>query len=160
MVEQRFCKPLVGSSNLSPGTSATNDLEAISGGQSSQKMQMGRTGEDRIRGKRLAGPIAGCSWFYDRALCLSGRISCKRSRKRSRLSSLGHSSWWPIRMAPAAIIAKRFARSGPPGSQAPEPGDNHCRFRRSVGVQKYTNQPNVGDQLVAGGQDACSPFGS
>jgi hypothetical protein len=63
-------------------------------------------------------------------------------------------------MAPAAIIAKRFARSGPPGSQAPEPGDNHCRFRRSVGVQKYTNQPNVGDQLVAGGQDACSPFGS
>src|SRR5262249_45460876 len=56
VVEQRFCKPLVGGSNPSPGTRKINVSKAIPGGQSSQKMLMGRTWEDRIRGKRPASP--------------------------------------------------------------------------------------------------------
>ena len=31
MVEQRFCKPLVGSSNLSPGTNEINNLDTSFG---------------------------------------------------------------------------------------------------------------------------------
>jgi hypothetical protein len=59
VVEQRFCKPLVGGSNPSPGTSRISDLLGFLGSRSSQTMQLGRLWEDEIKPYTRAAVAAG-----------------------------------------------------------------------------------------------------
>ena len=76
-VEQRFCKPLVGSSILSPGTNKIKELSDIPGLKSSQKMRLGRLWEECSSRHKLW--LGGCS----------GQASCRTAQKRPRAEVRG-----------------------------------------------------------------------
>ena len=61
-VEQRFCKPLVGSSILSPGTNKIRHFLHYRGHQSSQKLPLGTVWEDCNRGRKSSAGADGDGW--------------------------------------------------------------------------------------------------